>query len=56
MYGIHCDMCGRFSQTDNVDGWAKIAVLTTVYGGIEEEKPRHVCPTCLAILTDKFLD
>lgn len=57
MFGLHCDMCGRFVKEENAEGWARIQRLTVCYGGVESDgASKHVCPTCLAILTDKFLE
>ena len=57
MFGLHCDMCGRFVKEENAEGWGRIQTLTTSYGGVEPAGvTKHVCPTCLAILTDKFIE
>lgn len=57
MFGLHCDMCGRFVKEENAEGWGRIQTLTTSYGGLTAEcEGNHVCPTCLAIITDKFLE
>jgi len=57
MYGLHCDMCGRFAKLKDVEDWGRIATLTVAYDDTPEPKGeyRHVCPTCLAILMDKFI-
>lgn len=58
MYGLYCDMCGRFSKTEDADGWGKIQALTTSYDNslCVTGEAKHVCPTCLAIMTEKFIN
>ena len=57
MFGLHCDKCGRFAKEEDADDWGRIQTLTTSYGGVEPcGCSKHVCPTCLAIITEGFLD
>lgn len=57
MYGLHCDMCGRFAKIKDAEGWGRIQTLTVAYDDVAAPKGEymHVCPTCLAIVTDKFI-
>ena len=61
MYGIHCDMCGRFAQEKDCDKWGRIQTLTTAYDGYptvdgKSGLTRHVCPVCLSMLMEKFIN
>ena len=59
MYGFQCDMCGRFAKIDDMEDWGRIQTLTSAYVGEFPEvkgESKHLCPTCLAIIKDQFLN
>lgn len=58
MFGVHCDKCGRFAKEEDCEGWGRIQTLKAEYDGnlVPTGITRHVCPVCLDMITEGFLN